>query len=282
MIDIYLSTLAFNNEILETDKYCRKFNIGIEFSSGISHNNKNLTYFEKTRYKKLSHNYFPPPEDEFVLNLASKNEIVRKRSVDHCISNLELCSKYKTKFYAAHAGFCVDPSSDQLGKKILFKSSYNKEEHFKIFQLSVQEIVSQAEKLQVLFLIENNVLSDINIKANNNRNPFLCCSSEDIIRLFKVINSDYLGLLLDTGHLKVSSKSLNLNLSEEYNKIKKFIKALHHSDNDGLTDSNQILNEEYWFLENLKNHKHLPHVIETKNMSSLSIEKTLILLNKND
>jgi sugar phosphate isomerase/epimerase len=100
--------------------------------------------------------------------------------------------------------------------------------------------------------------------------------------LFKSINSDFFGLLLDTGHLKVSSKSLNLNLIEEYNKIKKFIKALHHSDNDGLKDSNQIINDEYWFLDYIGNHNHLPQVIETKNMSSSSIEKTLNLLNRND
>ena len=282
MKDIYLSTLAFNDDIWETNKYCSKFNIGIEFSSGIPHDEQNLNYFKKVFNKKLSHNYFPAPKKEFVINLASKNEEIRKKSIEHCIQNLELCSKHKTKFYAAHAGFCIDPSSAQLGKEILSGSTFDKEGHFKIFLLSVKEIIDKAEKLQVLFLIENNVLSDINIKANNNINPFLCCSSEDIIMLFKSINSDFFGLLLDTGHLKVSSKSLNLNLIEEYNKIKKFIKALHHSDNDGLKDSNQIINDEYWFLDYIGNHNHLPQVIETKNMSSSSIEKTLNLLNRND
>jgi sugar phosphate isomerase/epimerase len=282
MMDIYLSTLAFNNDIFETDKNCRKFNIGIEYSSGISYNNNNIIHFEKTSYQKLSHNYFPPPEDEFVLNLASKNEIIRKRSIDHCIHNLQICSKNNTKFYAAHAGFCLDPSYDQLGKEIVVKSNFNREQYFKLFLISIKEILDKAEELQVPFLIENNVLSDINYKANNYVNPFLCCDSDDIIRLFESVKSNFFGLLLDTGHLKVSSKSLSLDLFKEYDKIKKYIRAVHHSDNDGLKDSNQIITKNYWFLDYIDEFQNLSHVIETKNMSESSIEKTLNLLIRHD
>ena len=281
MMDIYLSTLAFNNDIFETDINCRKFNIGIEYSSGISHNIKNLTHFQKHLIKSCLI-ITSPPEDEFVLNLASKNEIVRKRSIDHCIHNLKICSTNNTKFYAAHAGFCLDPSYDQLGKEIVVKSNFNREEYFKLFLISIKEILDVAEELQVLFLIENNVLSDINFKANNYVNPFLCCDSDDIIRLFESKKSNFFGLLLDTGHLKVSSKSLNLDLLKEYNKIKKFIRAIHHSDNDGLKDSNQIITKDYWFLDYIDEFQNLSHVIETKNMSESSIEKTLNLLNRHD
>ena len=282
MKNIYLSTLACKNDIRITDKYCQNFNIGLEFSSGVQYDINNLSTFKKISYPKLSHNYFPPPKKEFVLNLASKNEKIRKRSIQHCIENLELSYKHKTEFYAAHAGFCIDPLPNQLGGRIISDSNFNKEWHFKLFLLSIEEVLKEAEKLKILFLIENNVLSNINMVENKTENPLLCCSSEDIVRLFQSIKSNFFGLLLDTGHLKVSSNSLNLNLTEEYINIKKFIKAIHHSDNDGLNDSNEIISHDYWFLNFLDNHKDLVHVIETKNMSSADVKKTLILLDGND
>lgn len=274
---IYLSTIAFNDNIHVTYRNCLDLNIGIEFSSGIPFDVENINFFKKIKEKKLSHNYFPAPKKGFVLNLASKNDLIRKKSIDHCVFNLELCYKQKTDFYAAHAGFCLDPNPNQLGKKISSTSSFNRDEYFDIFLKSVKEIILEAKKIGVTFLIENNVLSNENWKANNYINPFLCCSSSEIVKLYETIDSQNFGLLLDTAHLKVSSNSLSLNLNDEYKKIKKYIKAVHHSDNEGLADTNSILSKEYWFLEHMKNHNEIPHVIETKNLSLKQLKTQLEL-----
>ena len=275
---IYLSTIAFNDNIHVTYRNCLDLNIGIEFSSGIPFDVENINFFKKIKEKKLSHNYFPAPKKGFVLNLASKNDLIRKKSIDHCVFNLELCNKQKTDFYAAHAGFCLDPNPNQLGKKISSSSSFSKEKHFDIFLKSVNEIILHAKKLDIIFLIENNVLSNENWIANKARNPFLCCSSDEIVKLFESIDSNNFGLLLDTAHLKVSSNSLSLDLEEEYMKIKKYIKAIHHSDNNGLEDTNSLLSNEYWFLNYLINHDDIPHVIETKNISLEQLKIQLDLL----
>ena len=281
MKKIYLSTIAFNDNIKDTYNSCLNLNIGIEFSSGIQYNSENINTFKRTKGPKLSHNYFPAPKTDFVLNLASKNEIIRKKSIDHCIFNLELCYEEQTDFYAAHAGFCLDPNPNQLGKKISSSSSSSKEKHFDIFLKSVNEIILHAKKLDIIFLIENNVLSNENWIANKARNPFLCCSSDEIVKLFESIDSNNFGLLLDTAHLKVSSKSLSLNLDEEYVKIKKYIKAIHHSDNEGLEDTNSILSKKYWFLDYMTNHYDLPNVIEVKNLSIEQLKTQLDLLKLN-
>ena len=216
MKKIYLSTIAFNDNIKDTYNSCLNLNIGIEFSSGIQYNSENINTFKRTKGPKLSHNYFPAPKTDFVLNLASKNEIIL-----------------------------------------------------------------HAKKLDIIFLIENNVLSNENWIANKARNPFLCCSSDEIVKLFESIDSNNFGLLLDTAHLKVSSKSLSLNLDEEYVKIKKYIKAIHHSDNEGLEDTNSILSKKYWFLDYMTNHYDLPNVIEVKNLSIEQLKTQLDLLKLN-
>ena len=278
MKNIYLSTIAFKDNIQNTYRNCLDIGIGIEFSSGIPFKSQNLNFFKKIKCPKLSHNYFPAPKEDFVLNLASQNDKIRKRSIEHCIFNLELCYDQKTDFYAAHAGFCLDLKSNQLGRKISSSNSFNKKQYFDIFIESIEKIILQAKKIGVIFLIENNVLSNENWKANKHNNPFLCCSSEEIVKLCETIDSQNFGLLLDTAHLKVSSNSLSLDLEEEYMKIKKYIKAIHHSDNNGLEDTNSLLSNEYWFLNHLINHDDIPHVIETKNISLEQLKIQLELL----
>ena len=106
----------------------------------------------------------------------------------------------------------------------------------------------------------------------------MCCDADQISRIFKELKSDFLGLLLDTAHLKVSSKTLNKNIDEEYLKIKPFIKGLHHSDNDGIVDSNDLINNNYWFLKYCKNHKLIPQVLEVKNITIKEIKNQFKLL----
>ena len=76
----------------------------------------------------------------------------------------------------------------------------------------------------------------------------------------------------------MTCNTLNLNLDEELEKIKPFIKAIHHSDNDGLVDNNKILSKKYWFLNYLKNFKGLPQIIEIKNLNNSEIINCIDLI----
>jgi len=69
------------------------------------------------------------------------------------------------------------------------------------------------------------------------------------------------GLLLDVGHFKISSKTLNFNLLKGYKKIKKYIKGYHLNDNDGINDKNFPFTRKSWFVDILK-----------KNLNYYSIE----------
>ena len=67
--------------------------------------------------------------------------------------------------------------------------------------------------------IENNVISLENYELNNNQNIFLCTDYDEIKFIMDQFNVKNFGLLLDTGHLKVSSKTLNLDLSHQVENI---------------------------------------------------------------
>lgn len=272
--------MAFKSKDIEsTIRLSKENDFLLEFSSGLPYHPAAETLYLETPIKKIIHNYFPAPKDPFVINLASADNNILKRSLGHCIRNIELSKLGESPFYAAHAGFCLDPKPDDLGASLSIPSKIDIQEHQKIFRKSLKILESHSSNNSVLFLFENNVLSKQNFK--DLINPLLCVSGDQIVNtLTEFRESPYLGLLLDTGHFKVSCNTLGLDIKTELEKIKPFVKAIHHSDNDGLRDTNQALTKDYWFLEYIKSFKTIPHVIEVRDLTSNQIINHIKLLNE--
>jgi sugar phosphate isomerase/epimerase len=276
-MQIYISTLALKYfSIEEIIRIAKEKNWPIEFSSGIPFGENVYDLYKDANIKRIPHNYFPAPQNPFVLNLASRNEGIRVKSIKHCKNGLLLAKESNAPFYSAHAGFCIDPNPEELGKKIRITSKFEKKENIKFFIDSLNEVLDFALELNLDFLIENNVISQINLVDKDN--PLLCTSSEEIIDIFNEINRPNLHLLLDTGHLKVSSKTLGKDVCEELIKIEKYIKAIHHSDNDGISDTNDLLDENYWFARYISKFSQHMNVLEVNAKGILDIESQIKLL----
>lgn len=277
---IYVSSLAFqSSDVHEVVKMAQENSFNVEFSSGLPYRPDMQAIFAETPVKRIAHNYFPAPEDPFVINLASSDKAIRQRSVEHCLQGLELTKAANAGFFAAHAGFCIDPDPNELGKPISYGAIGDREKYWHYFAESLHTILAAAKKSGLDFYIENNVLAGFNYI--NGVNPLLCCTSEEILRIaedFK--NETHFGLLLDTAHLKVSCGTLGLDMHAETGRIKNFIRAIHHSDNDGLSDTNERIDADYWFLPYVKEFRSLPHVLEVKRQSIESITIQLNLLEK--
>ncbi len=272
----YISTMAFRGKpIEEAINICESEDWALEFSSGLAYRADMVEVYEGCALKRMPHNYFPAPAVPFVLNLASKNEDIRKRSIEHCRLGLRLSAQANAPFYAAHAGFCIDPNPDELGKQLRVNVPYEREIHWQLFLQSVQEILKTADELATDFLIENNVVAAMNVYEN--KNPLFCGDAPEMARLMSDISDPRLGILLDTAHLKVSSNTLNFNLNEAMTILQPHIKGIHHSDNDGLLDSNEKITPEYWFFDYLKNYGELTHVLEVKDLTAGEIQQQLNL-----
>jgi len=251
---IYISTGGFSHQtgiesfdILKSKKI--KF---IELSGGKYCKNFNK-HLLKLKNNCLFHNYFPPPKKPFVFNLSSKNKKIAQSSIALVKRNIINSKKIKAKYYSFHAGFCVDPKPRELGQKIKKTKILDRKKAENIFLNRLIRLNKFALKNNVQLLIENNVVT----KKNKNifkQNPFLLTSPDEILKFFERLKKAQLniGLLLDTGHLKVSSKTLGFNLKEGHQKLKKIITAYHVSDNNGLVDSNHQFSENCWFLKSLK------------------------------
>ncbi len=279
--NIYVSSIAFSNSsIKDIINICEENKFNLEFSSGLPYKEDMDLIYLNSKLKRMVHNYFPAPKTPFVINLASEDKLIRQKSIDHCKKCIALTKKSEAPFFAVHAGFCIDPDPLELGKIIDVKSNYNKEVNKYFFLESIRDILSFAEDFQVKILIENNVIAPFNYENQGN---FLLCTSYDEIKwFFETIDNKNIGLLLDTAHLKVSCKTLGLNLNKEFEKIKPYIKAFHHSDNDGTVDNNMKLTLDYWFLEYIEEFKEYIHVLEVKDLKELEIIEQLKFIEVNE
>ena len=268
--------MVFNNDLELLIEQGNKFNYPIEFSSGLPFSTNNINCFITYSGNKIIHNYFPAPEVPFVLNLASNNSETRKKSINHCLQGIKLSSIIGAPFYCVHAGFTHDPTIEELGQKIFNLDISDHDQKFQLFIDALKKILDYASQYEVDFYIENNVLAPFNYDQTTI--PFFCCESQNILSVFDKIEHPRFGLLLDTAHLKVSCKTLGLSLEEEFLKIKGKVKAIHHSDNNGLKDTNEKITTDYWFLKYLKEFKNTPHVLEVRNLTDEEIKKQLKIL----
>ena len=196
------------------------------------------------------HNYFPPPADPFVLNLGSLDKQVGERSIAHVEQALQWCVALGADRYSFHAGFLLDPKVDELGKRIPSRSLFDRDECIEVFVSRVSRLAEIAERIGVVLMIENNVLSANNAKEFS-ANPLLMCDPQECQKIMGLLPGS-VKQLIDVAHLKVSANSLNFDASQMFELCNERIAAYHLSDNNGLEDSNKPFDEGAWFWPHLK------------------------------
>ena len=184
-----------------------------------------------------------------MINLASNNFEVLEKSIAQVKRSILISSEVGAKVFAVHAGFLVDLHPSELGEKINTKISQSKEEALNIFQKSIRECAKYARSLNVKLLIENNVLTVENYLADS-QNPLLLTEPKEI-RDFMESNSEYVGILLDTGHLNVSAQTLGFDRINALLDLQEFVGGYQLSSNDGFSDQHLTFGEAEWFIPHL-------------------------------
>ncbi len=273
------STAFRGHSIEEIIQIAEEANLALEFSSGLPYRENMEDLFLNASMERLPHNYFPAPRHPFVLNLASRDDAIWKKSVDHCAKNLKLTAQVGAPFYSVHAGFCIDPDPSHLGKGLTLEMSYSRSEYWERFLSAVKRLVAIAEKLGVGFHVENNVVTRQNMLSDGS-SPLLCADPEECFKLMKVMDNPTLGLHLDTGHLKVSANSFDFPKSDFISKVGSYIRSIHHSDNLGEEDTNDPIDLNYWFLEYMPRFETAYHILEVHDQSLSQIFQQFDTLKK--
>ena len=245
-----------------------------EYEEGI---NEFLYNYKRENYAEfIIHNYFPAPKNEFVMNFASQNPEILSKSMNLAKEAINLVQNLGSKLYSLNSGMRVDPAPNSLGQGLNFNKIIDYEKAFKIFTNSIKEICNYAEARGVKIAIENHELSTKNIIGGENK-LLIMTKQEEFLELIKRIDKPNLGILIDLGHLNVTSKTLELDKEDFINKLMGGIFMFHLHDNDGLSDQHKPVKINSWVLQTLKQRRvdhTIPIVIESVHDSVEDILKT--------
>jgi len=186
------------------------------------------------------HNYFPPPKEDFILNLASLDNGVFNQSVSLCKKAIDLSIKLGCVKYAVHAGFFIDLKLNEIGRNLSKDKLFDIQAATNRFCNAFSELVDYTEGKVNLYL-ENNVISDVNYKTFNQLSPFLLTDYQNYLELCELLEFD---ILLDIAHLKVSCKTKGYSFEEHLNQLINDTDYIHISDNNGLQDENKCIEKD--------------------------------------
>jgi sugar phosphate isomerase/epimerase len=221
----------------------------------------------------LIHNYFPPPAEPFVLNLASQDDGVRARSLAMAQQALATSAAVGAPFYSVHAGFAGEFSPAALGGTLERHRVAPRDQALDTFATSIRTLCAEAASHDIGLLIEPNVVEERNLVSGDNQLLLLAEASE-IDEFMRTIDHAALGLLLDTGHLNVSARTLGFVREEFVEAVGGYVRAFHIHDNDGRTDQHQPVTDESWIWPVIEEPAlaELPAVIEARFESVTSLK----------
>lgn len=207
----------------------------------------------------LCHNYFLPDEPMFI-NLASAADDIREWSLSYIETAIDFCASHGIDRYTFHGGFRVDPTPDLefLGRPAPYEEAFDR------FVDSFARVAEYADDHGVLIGVENNVVESRHLDHGENER-LMFCRSREFERLLDRVGTDGVGMLLDLGHLKVASETLDFD-PDEFGRIADEVIAVHLHDNDGTADLHWPVTGSDWPLEFVDEHlrgNDVPMVLES-------------------
>lgn len=216
-----------------------------------------LSAFRGEGMNFIFHNYFPVPKEEFVLNLASPSDRIRKKSMALVGRSISLGKKIGARLYSCHPGYRVDPKLTSDG----------------MFDFSAGDPVSKKDCLNFIVRDFMKYYEDLGLESENQdifvgfenlfptgekENYSLFSGPEDIAAILDsdAVRQSNIGLLLDLGHAAISAERLKFDrydfIDNLINKYGDKIYGVHLSENDGKTDAHARVTKDSWQLGVLK------------------------------
>lgn len=275
---VYVSTSAINSlSTIECIEQCAKITTNIELSGGCNYDegllDKLIEIKRRLRLRFLLHGYFPPPLKHFIMNFAENSDRTRAfiNVAASCIEMLDI------PYYSVHAGF---QKSYGLSKEVLVNSG-NSSAAFTIKDMEKSVSYYKMNYPDIRLALEN-------LYPNPDRHCCFMIHVEEIMEMLNKFPGIY--LLLDLGHLKISSRLTGFNYAEAvellFEKYAHRILELHLSENDGLTDKHWPIYSDSIQYMIVKNYaaliikRKINVVIETRNSDFKDVKACYLLVNE--
>ena len=234
-------------------------------------------YLADYPFSYLVHNYFPIPEEDFVLNLASSDKDIRSRSIDHVKKSIDFCDEIGAKLYTFHPGFLTDPqgsnpSSDnydfQWNETHLAKVDVSVAKS--LMYDSIDKIVGYSTAKTVRIAIETE-------GSLHKRDHLLMQRPEEYEELFDRYSPQTIGVNLNIGHLNLAAIAFNFKKDAFVDQVQDYILAMELSHNDGIEDQHLPLqpNGWYWPLIYEARFDHVYKILEFRNIPIAEIKANI-------
>ncbi|OGV51860.1 MAG: hypothetical protein A2X49_03570 [Lentisphaerae bacterium GWF2_52_8] len=265
MSNIFLSSTCYANDVIAPGAQGSLLpGYGLELSGGAWHSegavSSALTEWTRRRVPMLCHNYFPPPKDNFVFNLASGNERTAGRSLVLGEMALNICSAFKIPYYSCHTGYLADAKARPDGYFTFDPKTWRPyRKALNLFFERFEELHQTAVKKGLRMAFEN-MFENPETLVDGKRSS-LNCSFEELSEIMGGIPPSA-GLLLDLGHLGNAAAHFGFAVDEYIDKLlnnySSRIFELHISCNNGLKDEHLPPCRKSWQLKALGRFKNCP------------------------
>ena len=282
--NIYISTSAFKNKSLKAIlELCSENGLtNIELGPTVLYSKENISFvlgFKRKRNMRfLVHNYFPPPKDDFVLNLASNDHKVAIKSKRLCREAIDLSVELGAPFYSVHAGFAFHAAPQDLGRSLINLPRTPYPEAYRIFAENIVGLAGYAAKKRVKLAVENNVIFPSWL-INGENKILLLADLNEAADFYRELSLPILHFLVDLGHLKISSAVLRFDAERALQAILPHTVAFHLSDNNGAFDQHLPFDGNIWFRDILADNDGKAVIIEAHNLDIEEIRRSCRIVN---
>jgi len=277
---IYVSTTFIKDKqtVLQAINKLKSIKIkNVEIGSNHSYE-RNYLNLKKFNMNLLIHNYFPVPKEEIIINVASQNKEIRKKSIKQIKKSIKYAKKNNAKLYTFHPGFISDPISSSKKKKnydFLWKDKADKKKIAWLNMIkSIREIVKFSKKLKFPICIETQ-------GSIKNKDKLLMQKPIEFKKFYKLFDPRDIGINLNLAHLNLASKAFKFDKFKFIQEIKKYVVAIEMSHNYGRIDNHLPLKKDSWYLSVAKNKdfNNIPKILEFRNTPLSEIKKSYNLFN---
>mgnify|MGYP006092970239 CR=1 FL=1 len=226
---------------------CSKNNI-VSLEIGSNHiYEPDITYINSFNFNFLVHNYFPVPKIGLVVNIASLDEEIRKRSISHIKKAIDFSESLGSELYTFHPGFILDPLSSNISDKNYdFEWEQNNNLHFhkdlakQHMYSSLDEIIKYSSNFSVKIAIETE-------GSLSKKDYLLMQTPVDYEEFVSKYQPSDIGINLNIGHLALASRAFNFSKRNFLDIIEKYIVAMELSHNNFLEDEHLPLVFDGWY-----------------------------------
>jgi sugar phosphate isomerase/epimerase len=238
-------------------------------------------YLADFDFSYLVHNFFPIPEQGYVVNIASADDSIRQKSLAHIRSSIDFTSENNADLYTFHPGFLSDPvGADRSDINFDFKFdeqplSTNRKLAEDHMYRSLDEIVTWAKQRNVTIAVET--------EGSVRHHHQLLMQSPSDFDLFKSRFSPVdLGINLNIGHVHLASRVFSFSVESIVDCLQHYLLAMELSHNEGEEDSHQPLIEGAWYWPIIlrEEFRDIPKILEFRDVSEADMHNSVALFRK--